>query len=48
MGAVHQLNRRFGADTVRFAVSGIKREWEAKCERRTPRYTAAWGEVPSI
>ena len=47
-GVVDQLNRKFGADKVRFAVSGLKREWQTKCERRTPRYTTAWGEVLAI
>ena len=46
--AVDQLNRTFGPDTVRFAASGLKRTWQTKFERRTPRYTTCWGDVLAI
>lgn len=35
------MSARYGRDTVKFAVSGIKRAWQTKYERRTPRYTTA-------
>jgi DNA polymerase V len=46
--AVDDINKKFGRDTVRFAVSGIKRAWQTRFERRTPRYTTAWSDVLAI
>ncbi|HEX5706655.1 MAG TPA: Y-family DNA polymerase [Pyrinomonadaceae bacterium] len=48
LAAVDAINRRMGADTVRFASSGLKsrtQAWRALCERRSPRYTTRWDEL---
>lgn len=46
--AVDEINRKVGRDTVRFAVSGIRRAWQTKFERRSPRYTTAWSDVLAV
>lgn len=48
MKAVDQVNRKLGRDTVRFAVSGLKRSWQTKAEKRSQRYTTCWSEVLAI
>ncbi|HEX8771877.1 MAG TPA: Y-family DNA polymerase [Acidimicrobiales bacterium] len=48
MKAVDQVNRKFGRDTVRFAVSGLNRAWQTKAEKRSQRYTTCWGELMCI
>jgi DNA polymerase V len=36
---------RMGAETLRFAASGFKREWEMLRGRCSPRYTTNWDEL---
>ncbi len=54
MAAMDTLNRRFGRDSVRVASqtavsNGAEtRSWSVKQERRTPRYTTRWEEMPKV
>lgn len=45
MRAVDEINRKFGRDTVRFAVVKPNAAWQGKCERRSPRYTTRFDEI---
>jgi DNA polymerase V len=49
MGALDQVNQRFGKRTLLLASSGIHQgmdTWGMKQVRRTPRYTTNWDDVP--
>lgn len=46
MKTLDRLNARMGAGTVRFAAEGIRKPWAARFERRSPRYTTRWEEIP--
>jgi len=46
MEAVDKTNRRSGRDTIFFASSGIKKEWEMKRARLSPAYTTNWKDLP--
>ena len=54
MSAMDALNHRFGRDSVRLgttaaASSGAElRAWATKQERRSPRYTTRWDEIPVV
>lgn len=55
MEAMDRLNRRFGRDSVRvgsaaMASRGVNevRSWSTKQERRSPRYTTRWEEMPVV
>jgi DNA polymerase V len=54
MAAVDALNLRFGRDAVHLGNSSIAsnghevRSWSTKQERRSPRYTTRWGEMPVV
>ncbi len=48
MRAVDDINARWGRDTVQFAASGLERSWRMRRERRSPRYTTAWAELPVV
>ena len=48
MRAIDNLNRSMGRDTVRYAGSGIKRDWEMKRELLSPRYTTNWKDLPKV
>ena len=54
MEAMDSLNRRFGRDTVQVgsaaaATNGAEvRAWSVKQERRSPRYTTRWDEIPVV
>jgi DNA polymerase V len=48
MKAIDLLNRRFGRDTVTFAVSGRARGWKLKSEFISPRFTTSWDELLTV
>jgi DNA polymerase V len=51
MVAMDALNARYGRGTIKLAtasVDGDQREWGMKQERRTPRYTTQWAEIPTM
>ncbi len=48
MNAVDALNARYGSDTIKFAVSGLKRRWLTNFEMRSHRYTTDWSELLTI
>jgi DNA polymerase V len=54
MDAMDVLNRRFGRDSVRIASASVAsngaevRSWATKQERRSPRYTTRWDEMPVV
>lgn len=51
MSAVDELNRRFGRGALHLASTGLdgeRRPWSMKQERRTPRYTTHWDEIPIV
>ena len=45
MKVMDQLNQKMGRNTVVFAGSGVKREWNTKREFRSPRYTTDMNEL---
>lgn len=55
MEAMDRLNRRFGRDSVRIGSAAMAsrnvhevRSWSTKQERRSPRYTTRWDEMPVV
>ncbi|MEP6875471.1 MAG: Y-family DNA polymerase [Burkholderiales bacterium] len=54
MDAMDVLNRRFGRDSVRLGSSTLAshdadvRSWATRQERRSPRYTTRWEEMPVV
>jgi DNA polymerase V len=47
MDAIDRLNSELGAGTLFPAVVGSP-SWLARCERRSPRYTTRWDELPVV
>ena len=45
MRTLDRLNRRFGRDTVTFAVAGIRRPWKMQRDRLSPCYTTSWDDL---
>lgn len=48
MRAVDPINAKLSRDAVRFAASGLKREWMTRCANRSPRYTTNWAELLTV
>ncbi len=51
MTAIDDLNQRFGRGALHLASAGLdgqRRAWSMKQERRTPRYTTHWDEMPVV
>jgi len=48
MKALDEINARFGRDSLICASSGFDRRWAMKCSNRSPRYTTAWKDLPSV
>ncbi len=48
MRCLDQINRELGSETIRYAATGIQRDWETKARYRSPRYTTQWSEIPVV
>jgi len=48
MEAVDRINRQHGKETIGLAAAGLpgEREWTMKRQKRSPRYTTRWDELP--
>ncbi|MGC9362318.1 MAG: DUF4113 domain-containing protein, partial [Candidatus Syntrophosphaera sp.] len=46
--AIDRLNASYGRDTVFYASSGVKKEWQMKRARLSPLYTTRWKELPRV
>ncbi len=48
MRAVDKINRKFGRDTIRFAVANSEGDWQGKCAHRSNRYTTRFDEILTV
>jgi DNA polymerase V len=54
MAAMDALNNRYGRDSVRLGSTALATNgaavaiWATKQERRSPRYTTVWNEMPTV
>ncbi len=48
MGALDEINGRFGKWTTVTASQGFKREWKLRSEMRSPSWTTSIAEVPTV
>lgn len=48
MSAMDVINRDYGRGTVTLGASGIAQRWAMRSERRSPRYTTQWDELPIV
>jgi DNA polymerase V len=48
MEAVDHINRLWGHDTIFFGAQGIRREWQMRQMKRSPRYTTRWDELFAV
>jgi len=48
MRALDRINVRWGRDTVQYAVSGFKREWDFKRLQLSKAYTTRWDQLPVV
>ncbi|MBN1290856.1 MAG: Y-family DNA polymerase [Candidatus Latescibacteria bacterium] len=48
MKALDRVNNTMGAGTLRYAAAGLKQRWKTKFNKRSPRYTTRWDELPPV
>ena len=48
MATMDSINREFGRGSVRTGASGVSQRWAMRMERRSPRYTTRWDELPVV
>lgn len=48
MLVLDSINDRWGAGTLRYASSGLAREWKTQFRRKSPAYTTDWSELPVV
>lgn len=48
MSVMDTINSEFGRGSLRLASSGTKPAWAMRQERRSPRYTTQWTELPLV
>ncbi len=46
--ALESIKNTYGTNSTFLAAQGIGRSWDMKRQRRTPRYTTNWNEIPTI
>jgi DNA polymerase V len=48
MNALDNINFSMRDDVVKFASSGLDRDWKMRREFRSPRYTSRWRELRNV
>jgi len=48
MNALDRINRKWGANTVRYAVSGFKKSWTFRRDHLSRAYTTKWDQLPVV
>lgn len=48
LDSMDKINRRFGADSVKFAACGTGKHWQMKAEHRSARFTTHWEELLEV
>ena len=48
MRVLDNLNNSYGRDTLKYAVTGISRDWIMKREKKSQSYTTNWNEILTI
>lgn len=48
MSALDAINNRWGADTLHYASSGIRKAWKTQFQHRSPAYTTDWAALPIV
>lgn len=48
MKVVDKINTELGSGTLRFAATGLKKNWQMRAEQRSPRYTTQWSDLPLV
>lgn len=48
MNALDRINQKWGANTVRYAVSGFKKSWTFRRDHLSRAYTTKWDQLPVV
>ncbi|MBT4482749.1 MAG: DUF4113 domain-containing protein [Candidatus Latescibacteria bacterium] len=48
METLDRINARMGSGTLKYAAEGLDKPWGMRVERRSPRYTTRWEELPLV
>lgn len=48
MQVMDAINNRYGRETIQLASSGVRKKWQVKAEKLSPRYTTDWNELPIV
>ncbi|MCG8362165.1 MAG: Y-family DNA polymerase [Pseudanabaenales cyanobacterium] len=48
MAVMDALNAQMGRKALYLAAQGNERSWRMRCDRRSPRYTTQWEELPTV
>jgi DNA polymerase V len=45
---VDEINAQQGRGTLRFGAEGLRQSWQTRADRRSPRFTTQWRELPIV
>ena len=48
MRTMDGITRMYGPSSVHFAATGLKKNWQTKFNKRSPKYTTRWDELPHV
>jgi DNA polymerase V len=46
MAALDTVNQRYGSNTLFYAATGVKQNWQMMRQLKSPHYTTDWNELP--
>jgi DNA polymerase V len=48
MQTMDRINSRYGKNTLGYACSGLKKNWEMQRGRLSPEFTTKWSDIPVV
>lgn len=48
MKMIDKINQHQAKEVIFYCAEGIDRKWQMRCDRRSPRYTTRWDELPRV
>ncbi|MBM3602285.1 MAG: DUF4113 domain-containing protein, partial [Alphaproteobacteria bacterium] len=48
MQVVDRLNRDMGGGTLFHLAQGVRRDWQMRCDQRSPCYTTKWQDLAQV
>ncbi len=48
MSVMDRVNAKYGKDTLQYASSGLRKNWEMRRDKMSPQFTTRWADIPGV